>query len=397
MSQHLAFQRLRLSRALACVSAVVFMAVGLPLVAQDRELDRDIAPNNRVARSSLTRPDLHRDPVDPEVDQLLSAWSDHTKEIKNLAGKHFRATRNFVYGTETLAEGKFFVEMPDKGRFDVGTYTPRGPKSPKPGDFREYPAANGTPTKMEIKSAQKLEKWICDGKIVRVIDDSDKSYEEVKIPPDQQGSRMIDGPLPFLLGMPPDKAKARYRFSLGQRARQDAVWIEVRPKLEMDATEWARAYVLLNLKNYLPESVILWDPAATTQTIYYFRDFKLNQNSLLQQIFGTNPFSPNLTWYRRIVHAPPAGDPKNPLAKGPPMPLIVGASAAQAKRIGSKLQQMGYDVKYVKGSTAPTADQEYHIESQQPKPDTPLQPGQPIVMRYYDAIRTVTKQPPEQQ
>jgi hypothetical protein len=66
------------------------------------------------------------------------------------------------------------------------------------------------------------------------------------------------------------------------------------------------------------------------------------------------------------------------------MPLIVGAPASKAKEIGSNLQKAGYEVTYVKGPPAPNPGQDFHIESQRPDANTPLKPGQPILLRYYD-------------
>jgi TIGR03009 family protein len=388
MSQHLAFRRLRRPRWMAVTLSGVILAIGLRLFAQDQGLDPGIAPNARVGRSTLTRPDLHVDPDDPEVDQLLIDWSAHTSRFKTLAGKHYRATRNFVYGVETLAEGKFFVKMPDEGRIDVGVYTPA---TPKPGDIKTYSAPNGTPTKMKIESEKKQEKWICDGKTVRVIDDTRRTYEEVKIPPNQQGANMIDGPLPFLLGMPPDKAKARYRFQIVKKVGQDRIWLEVKPKFALDAAEWVRAYVLLNLGTYLPDRVSLFDPDGNKETVYLFHDIQVNQQGLLQRFFGSDPFSPRLWDYRREVHAVQDRGPKDPDSKGPKMPMLIGAKDKDALRISKALKEMGFDVQFEQGPIAPNADQLYRIESQSPEANTPLQPGQKILLRYYWLPRTATK------
>jgi hypothetical protein len=107
--------------------------------------------------------DMRVDPVDPEVEQLLFDWSEHTKRIKTLAGKHFRSIRDFTCGAETLAEGKFYVEMPDMGRLDVGNYTP---SNPKPGDTKSCKAPNGKSTELKIQLEKNHQKWVCDGKVV---------------------------------------------------------------------------------------------------------------------------------------------------------------------------------------------------------------------------------------
>jgi len=406
------------SRWIALALAAGLLAIGLPLLAQDQNLDPGITPNTRAPRreldegitpntrsgrvsfpaqdlnggtasngrtprSSLQHPEMRLDPVDPEVDQLLFDWSEHTKRIKNLAGKHYRSIRDYAYGAATLAEGRFYVEMPDRGRLDISNYTPAEPKA---GEEIPYNAPNGTPTKLKIQYEKNHEKWVCDGKVVRVINDTRRTYEEVPIPPDQQGANMIDGPLPFLLGMPPDKAKARYRFKLLNKTKDGhAIWIEVKPRLPMDAAEWIRAYVLLNLKTYLPEKVSLFNPAGTTETVYVFREIDTNTRGLLQNLFAGDPFKPNTFGYRREVHAPPAAGPKNPGALGPPMPLFIGDAPDRAKEKAIKVESRGYKIQFEPGPPARDQSQIWHIAAQDPPATTPLRDGQTIVLRYYTA------------
>ncbi|HEV7998865.1 MAG TPA: hypothetical protein VGP63_03220 [Planctomycetaceae bacterium] len=409
MSQHLAFRRqqsaIRQMRRSCCIAlflSIVWLTIDSRLSAQDQNLDPGITPNvrqnrvqavqgsdegtapsGRVARSSLLRPEMRVEPADPELDQLLFDWSEHTKRIKTLSGKHYRATRDYAYFTESLVEGKFFVEMPDKGRIDVTIYT--APK-PKPGEIKTYTAPDGKPTKLTIKAEDKREKWICDGKVVRVVDDKRGTYEEIPIPPEQQGANMIDGPLPFLLGMPPDKAKARYGFKLLKRVGDDRVWIEVKPKFALDAAEWVRAYLLLNLTTYLPERVSLINHAGTTETVYIFHDIEVNKRGLLQTIFTGDPFKPFLATYHREVHNPPP-------ETGMPTPLFVGMSSDQALKKKEEFKARGFEIEFRKGPRAPTPEQVFRIESQYPEANTPLRPGQKIVLRWYDKIQTVNRQP----
>jgi TIGR03009 family protein len=387
MSQYLAFRRLRQPRLIAVALAGILLTIGLPVFGQEREIDPGITPHTRVAqqdsdqavtpgnrlgRASLTRPDMREERVDPDVDRLLEAWSAHTQRITNLAGKHCRSTRDFVWGTDTLAEGKFFIEMPDKGRIDLGAWTR---PDPKPGDKKSYKTPDGKPVELTIKSEEKREKWICDGKIVRQIDDNRRTIDEVAIPPEQQGAHMIDGPLPFLLGMPPEKAKARYRFKILGMVGKDKVWIEVKPRLRMDAAEWVRALVVLNLKTYLPDRVSLFNSAGTSETVYLFNEIDINKRGLLATLFTGDPFKPNTWGYKREVHA---------TAKGTLMPVVVGMSSKEALQAKEKLQAQGFKVEFEKGSKARTPAQLYRIESQDPQPNTPLRPGQKILMRYYD-------------
>jgi hypothetical protein len=397
---------------MAIALAAVFLAIGWRLPAQDRlehldegiapnarsgraslpqDPDQALAPNGRTPRAALSRPDLRVEPVDPAVEQLLLDWSKHTERIKTLAGKHYRSIRDFTYGSETLAEGKFYIEMPDKGRLDIGNFSAPNPKA---GDTKTYNAPDGKPTKLTIQLEKNHEKWVCDGKVVRVINDTRRSYEEVPIPPNQQGTNMIDGPLPFLLGMPPDKAKARYRFKLMDKTNSvsgdEAIWIEVKPRTQLDAAEWVRAYVLLNLRSYLPERVSLFNPAGTTETVYLFREIDTNKRGMLQNFFAGDPFKPSVFGYRREVHAPLTIEPKASGAASKDMPVLVGAPPDVAKQKAGELRARGFKVQFEPGPRAPNPAQNWHIASQEPAPHARLRDGQAIVLRYY-VVATVNE------
>ena len=124
------------------IGLILLGALGAPdvvLFAQEgANVDPNIAPstervdeNRRADRTRLTRPDLRAGgvdpnsgtPIDPRIESLLEQWSQRTKEIKRLQGTHLRATRDFTFGTESWAEGQFYVETPDKGRIDVRPYS----------------------------------------------------------------------------------------------------------------------------------------------------------------------------------------------------------------------------------------------------------------------------------
>ena len=281
-------------------------------------------------------------PVDPRVEALLEEWSERTKQIKRLQGRHFRATRNFEWGNESWAEGQFYVETPDKGRIDMRPYSKDFP-DPKKVKPRRNPA--GQFVHLKIVPDSKHDRWICDGKEIKAIDDDNKTYEAIKIPPNQRGVNIMDGPLPFLFGMPPEKAKARYQFKL--LAETDKFYaIQVRPNWKQDAVDWAQAELLLDRKTCLPQEVHLHNAAGTTETVYMFQDLQVNRIRLL---FWTDPFKPSLWTYKRSVHnLPPPGANANPVAANR-MPSLIGMPYAPVKK---KLESLGYKVKLMRGDPA---------------------------------------------
>jgi TIGR03009 family protein len=353
----------------------------------------------RVDRSQLTRPDLRADaadpntgkPVDPKIEALLEVWSKRTKEIKSLQGIHIRSTRDFSWGTETVAEGKFYVETPDKGRIDVGPYSRKLPTKPL-----RRTAPNGKSVELKIQPSNKKERWICDGNEIKAIDDDSKTYDAIKIPPSQRGENIMDGPLPFLFGMPPDKAKSRYEFKLINE-NDKAYAIEVRPKWKQDAIDWTKAQLILDREMCLPLEVHLFNAAGTTETVYWFSDLQVNK---IRIFFWRNPFQPSLTFegYKRSVHNNPVvGSSQGPLGQGAAsidpiaanrMPSLIGSPYAPVK---AKLEHLGYSVKLLRGDPATAPEQVFHVEHQEPAPNAPLDKSSPIILTLY-----VRMPPPDQ-
>jgi TIGR03009 family protein len=379
-------------------------ASGSWLRAQDASsLDRGIAPatnqndggdqpRERVGRGSLTRPDLRADavddagqPVDPQIEALLQEWSTRTKEIKKVSGTHLRATRDFAFGTESWAEGRFYVETPDKGRIDVQPYSGK-----MPGKALPRTAPNGRTVALSIQPDSKHDRWICDGKEIKVIDDDHKTYDAVKIPPNQRGENIMDGPLPFLLGMPPAKAKARYRFKLlAQNER--AYKIEVEPKWKQDAVDWSQAWLILDRETCLPAEVHLTNAARTSETVYIFKKLQINQIRIL---FWTDPFNPSLAFYgyKRSVHNVAAANPDATQLGPGQMPSFVGMPY---QTVVKNLKALGYkNVKLMRGDPATSPEQTYHVEKQRPQAFTKLEPESEIVLIVYDQMPETGRYPP---
>jgi TIGR03009 family protein len=380
MSQNLSVRRL--------ICLMLVGGLGAPvcsLQAQDSSnVDPGIAPATRVDRSRLTQPDLRAgavdadtgSPVDPRIDALLEEWSQRTKEIKRLQGHHIRATRDFTFNTESWAEGRFYVETPDKGRIDMQPYSKKLPYK-----TAKRPAPNGHLIEMSLQLDSKKDSWICDGKEIKAIDNDNKTYEAVKIPPQQRGVNIMDGPLPFLFGMPPDKAKARYRFKLLKETDKFYA-IQVRPNWKQDAVDWTQAELLLDRTTCLPREVHLHNAAGTSETVYVFMDLQINK----MRLFWTDPFEPSLFTYKRSVHNTPGPSPDaDPLAANR-MPSLVGMPYNSVKTVKRKFEDRGYTVKLVRGDRATDPKLVYVVEDQQPPKDAPLDEKSQIILTLYDKM-----------
>lgn len=367
----------------------------LALFAQEgANVDPGIAPAaQRVGRAGLTRPDLRAggvdpntgQPVDPRIERLLVEWSQRTKEIQQLQGSHLRATRDFTFGTESWAEGRFFVKTPDKGRIDVRPYSKKLPEKLMP---RRAP--NGQMVNLKVQRDTKNDRWICDGKEIKAINDDDKTYEVVQIPPNQRGENIMDGPLPFLFGMPPERAKMRYQFKLIKETEQFYA-IAVKPNWKQDAVDWSQASLALDKKTFLPHEVHLINAAGTSETVYIFSQPEVNR---IRIFFWMNPFDPSLAFYKRSVHnsAPPGGN-ADPLAANK-MPSVIGL---HYKAVKAKMESLGFTVKVLRGDPATAVEQVYHIEKQEPVANSPLDRTSPVIFTLYDVmadpVRAAAKPP----
>ncbi len=250
-------------------------------------------------------------------------------------------------------------------------------------------APNGTTVHLTLQKDSKHDRWICDGNEIKAIDDDNKTYDAIKIPPSQRGENIMDGPLPFLFGMPPEKAKARYQFKFIQPPKEgDAYYaIQVRPNWKQDAVDWTQAELLLDRKTCLPKEVHLHNAAGTSETVYLFSELDINR---IRFIFWTNPFDPSLAFYKRSVHnTPPSGENADPIASDR-MPSLIGL---HYKTVKTKMESLGFTVKVLRGDPATAVEQVYHVEKQEPAPNSRLNRQSPIILTLYDVMpeRTAAK------
>ena len=141
----------------------------------------------------------------PALEEILKNWERESKKINKLEGNHTRYWYDDVFQVEKHSEGKFYYEQPDKGRIDITPLEiPKGAQGRKKN-------AKGIPYQLKPGDNQR---WICDGNRIFSIDEHEKTYEVYPIPLDRRGANIMEGPLPFLFGMPAKVAKKRYFLKL---------------------------------------------------------------------------------------------------------------------------------------------------------------------------------------
>ncbi len=349
-----------------------------------------VQPGNPTARQP--RPGnaaLQVQNLSPQLEQLLRVWSQQSAGVQKLQGTHRRFVYDKVFQVEKRAMGVFYYEAPGKGRIDLS----------------EAPIANGEQSRRlgeDGKTPYKLqpdrpERWTCDGKDIWQVNDVTKQVEVFPIPKENQGQNIMDGPLPFLFGMPPEKAKRRYFLKLISETKEQAV-LEVHPRTPLDAKNWKQARVIIDKSLYLPRAVQLIAPAGNSETVYTFSDFKVNSNgpNLIQKIFRTedeNPFRPRLPGYTFKVHNPQENQPQAPQAPGEYVPTVAGLGWKDAKE---RLEKLGCQVKIFTGQKAPQEKFTYVVYDQKPAAKSPLKKGQEVMLTIYDKapVQVAVNNPP---
>lgn len=277
--------------------------------------------DNRPTRPT---PQTYRIPkLSPEMEDILVEWEQKSAKIQRLEGSFVRTTYDSVFSVEKLATGKYCFQFPDKGSFEQkGTPVKEGQRGVK------YPATPG-PT----------ERWVCDGIRILKIDEKDKSFEKVQIPPEDRGQNIRNSPLPFLFGMKAEEAKLRYSFELNKvKTNEQQIWLKVYPLTSQDLANYRQAEVILDRATCVPLAVKLYDPTGNTEDVYVFdkKRMSINQRNWIQWLSG-DPLKPDLSGYKESI-APAGGavaKPGTQLAPRPTERRTTSVPSSGSKAAGS--------------------------------------------------------------
>ncbi len=340
-----------------------------------------VAPAGVAAKPGAAQPAAKPEAPNPVLDKILQDWYASSKNIKKLEGEHKRFIYDYTFLTVKQAQGEFYYEAPDKGRIDLeGTKVKDGTTVDK------VSAIDGKGLKFSAES-DVPERWICDGKQVLQIFDAKKEVMQFSIPPEGQGEHIMDGPLPFLFGMPPEKAHQRYQMRLIKQTASTIV-MQAIPKWQQDAANYKWAVIMLEPTSMMIQAVQMMDPAETTETVYSFPKITKNPSKPVTRILGipgSDPFKPNLKGYKfittgdgeQVAGAKPQEGPK-PAADT--LPSVVGLEHSKAKDI---LEKKGYKVQFFKGDPANTPQLQYHVYRQIPEAKQTLKKGELVKLVVY--------------
>ncbi|NNJ27307.1 hypothetical protein LzC2_34090 [Planctomycetes bacterium LzC2] len=357
---------------------VACLVVGAGVVtAQERTAEQRPAPQA-----------MRVDTLSPTLEATLQAWYDATKGIEKLEGRHTQVESDDTFRSEKHSAGQFFYEGPDKGRIDMG---------PRPANQCRPRARQGMNPYKVVPG--EVTQWVCNGVDLKQVDVAKKEVTVTPIPPQHRGKNIMNGPLPFLLGMPPEVVKQRFKISFpGAQFEpkgdirtwladpKSTVMLRVIPLLAQDAQNWKEALVVLSKPDFLPVRIKLYAPGGEGDTVYEFSDLKVNHNPLIP-IFTKDPFEPNLAGYNLINLNLNGGGPEQgpsvaPVALPQTVPSVVGFDHAQAEKV---LLARRYQVKKFPGEQ--TNDKEFvgKVQAQQYPAGEKLPAGKVVGLKIWMA------------
>ena len=411
-------------RFIAAISVVTVCCLSSAVQAQSKPpVKRPVAPVAR-ARVVAEAPGQAQNaqPMSPELEQLLRDWAAASDKIDRLEGEHLRRVYDMVYEVEKLSQGRFYYQRPDNGRINITPVeitkemlTQRA-KDEVPNKKKK----DGKP--FDLKSDED-ECWCCDGQRVYELDVAIKEARVAQIPADMQGKNIMDSPLPFLFGMPPEKAKRRFEISLMRPidARSGRAYLHILPRDPQDAGNWASADVILDLKTFLPNAVQLVDPAGTKITVYSFASLKVNEGIWFDKLFDKQDpktrFTPDLRGFNVNSSDGAKADqvarrePEDPAAQldapavAPPKQAPTGLvnvqgllhsdAVIQLERQGLKRIKEDPEATNIilkRGKAAKKKEDIFTVESQDPPAGTPLTKDMKVTIWLWDNPEGTAKQ-----
>ena len=347
--------------------------------------------NTAAPQRPSTRPTETR--LSPEIEQLLVNWSRSSSLIKRLQGEHRRRVYDHVFHVEKRSQGVFFYEASDKGRIDISsTVIPKGEVSKKLDDKKR-------PYKLQ---ADEPEKWVCDGTRVFSINITDKEAQVFEIPERARGENIMNGPLPFLFGMPPELAKKRYVIAMAKSSNPKYHSMKIKPRWQQDAANWREANIILDRKSFLPIHVQLIHPTGNTETVYSFGKMQVNRKPAGIFSMGRDPFKPKLAGYRvNTLDEKKLKEKSKEMeqrrrelqniasnARQSVVPDVRGYPHQDAK---ARLVKLGLTVKFLQGPPAKTAADKYKVVAQSPNPLADIPKNKVVHLKLYTAPKTAAR------
>ncbi len=269
------------------------------------------------------------------IDDVLKFWETRSDKVKIFECKFRRWDYDGGFvdpatgkrNTRTFAEGSIKYAQPDKGLYHVERLIAVMP-----------PAKQGDKPQEVVQNPDLGEHWVCDGEKIYSFEANKKQVSVSPLPAEMRGKAIADGPLPFMFGAKAESIKARYWIrglvaDPNDKAKQDKYWLEAVPKSREDAQNFKMVRIVLDKKEYLPESLEIFapnydPPRNDARQSYLFLERVAKDENMLQAMvregllgaFHREFYEPRIpTGWTKVVQSP-AGNVPPPQQAGPAPP-----------------------------------------------------------------------------
>ena len=164
------------------------------------------------------------------------------------------------------------------------------------------------------------------------------------LPPEVRGQAIGKGPLPFLFNAKSEDIKQRFWLQVITPSNaKGEYWLEAVPKTQEDAANFKMIHVIIDVADYLPKAMVLFDTSYVpgtrpSRTTFQFNDREVNFSILTEQLnlFHREFYEPKLPagWTRKVNRAdsaplPPRMRPSAACLRT--VPLLLGADQVPAE------------------------------------------------------------------
>ena len=254
------------------------------------------------------------------VNRVLDRWEHWNAQIKTFDCRFKRWNYEVAFGAPNQAKfieiGTIKYASPDRGLFRLDSTEKDGKVSP-------------------IENAR-AEHWMCDGKSIWEYSPAKKQVIEHKLPPEFQGSRLLDGPLAFGFPVAPVAGMLSFfqtgtpspvsPFPFGANAKtvkqqyyirtitpadpQDKIWLEAFPRPQKPTACLCQKLVLIfTARDMSPHALRIVQPNGKDYTVYQFYDIVVNAPAPTHVVPGC--FDVPAGWQKIVEATPAATRPAN--------------------------------------------------------------------------------------
>jgi TIGR03009 family protein len=305
-------------------TTIVAMLISAPVQAQQQQqVPRRAAQANPAARvARQAQPPAARPPFPPlseadlaQLQILLQNWEKQSQGTKTLDSKftrwHFDMFAAPAGVHATRSDGVIKYASPDKGLFRVDRKVFfAGMQGGEP-QFKEQPGQHG-------------EHWVCNGTQLIEFDRSNQQCRIQDLPPQMQGQKIFNSPLPFVFNLNAQQIQQRYWVRQVKAPKPGIVLVEAWPKRQDDRAQYKLVQIALDEKSYMPQALIMYAPNFDPKTApkwdhYEFSEVKRNAiGDGFQKFLGNFiPQKPPASWkILRDKFTMPADPPAQRAAAG---------------------------------------------------------------------------------